>query len=80
MNTGHARFATRSCFADASIDQPLLEVCALEANHEEVRRLDQTSLERAAMKAIQIEAFGKPVEVLKTVEIPDVGRQRPAKW
>jgi hypothetical protein len=25
------------------------------------------------MKAIQIEAFGKPVEVVKVVEIPDVG-------
>ncbi len=25
------------------------------------------------MKAIQIEAFGKPVEVLKVVNIPDVG-------
>jgi len=25
------------------------------------------------MKAIQIEAFGKPVQVVKVVEIPDVG-------
>src|ERR1700758_3364001 len=27
----------------------------------------------AAMQAIQIEAFGNPAEVLKVVEVPDVG-------
>jgi len=25
------------------------------------------------MKAIQIEAFGRPVQVLKVVEVPDIG-------
>jgi hypothetical protein len=32
-----------------------------------------TSVERAAMKAIQIEAFGNPAEVVKAVDISDVG-------
>src|SRR6266404_8777048 len=32
-----------------------------------------TSVERAAMKAVQIEAFGNPAEVVKVVDIPDVG-------
>jgi NADPH:quinone reductase-like Zn-dependent oxidoreductase len=31
------------------------------------------SVEDAAMKAIQIEAFGNPAEVVKAVDIPDVG-------
>jgi hypothetical protein len=31
------------------------------------------SVERAAMKAIQIEAFGDPAEVVKVVNIPDIG-------
>src|SRR2546429_8756888 len=31
------------------------------------------SAERAAIKAIQIEAFGNPAEVVKAVDIPDVG-------
>src|SRR5262249_12668241 len=31
------------------------------------------SVERAAMKAIQIEAFGNPAEVVRAVDIPDVG-------
>jgi len=31
------------------------------------------SVERAAMKAIQIEAFGNRVEVVKAVDIPDGG-------
>src|SRR5215472_7896773 len=31
------------------------------------------SVERAAMKAIQIEVFGNPAEVVKAVEVPDVG-------
>ena len=32
------------------------------------------------MKAIQIEAFGNPAEVVKVVDVPDVGARRPAKW
>ena len=32
------------------------------------------------MKAIQIEALGNPAEVLKAVDIPDVGAPGPAKW
>ncbi len=35
------------------------------------------------MKAVEIETFGNPAEVVKVVDIPDVGapvRQRPAKW
>jgi len=31
------------------------------------------SVERAAMNAIQIEAFGNAAEVVKAVDIPDVG-------
>src|SRR5260370_28828953 len=32
-----------------------------------------TSVERAAMKAVQIEAFGNPADVVKVIDIPDVG-------
>jgi hypothetical protein len=32
------------------------------------------------MKAIQIEAFGNPAEVLKAVVSPTSVYQRPAKW
>jgi len=33
------------------------------------------------MKAIQIETFGNPVEVVKAVDLPDTSGRRPlAKW
>jgi hypothetical protein len=32
-----------------------------------------TSVERAAIKAIQIEAYGNPTEVVEVVDLPDVG-------
>ena len=35
--------------------------------------LEPDILEGAAMKVIQIEAFGNPAEVVKTVDVPDVG-------
>jgi hypothetical protein len=38
-----------------------------------VRALKATSVESVAMTAIQIEACGHPAEVLKAVDIPDVG-------
>src|SRR5206468_9296796 len=37
------------------------------------RALNSTSVEGAALKAIQIEAFSNPAEVVKAVDIPDVG-------
>jgi hypothetical protein len=33
----------------------------------------QGIVERAFMKAVQIEAFGSPAEVAKVVDVPDVG-------
>ena len=45
---------------------------SMAAPHHELERIS-TSAERAAMKAIQIEAFGNPAEVVKAVDIPDVG-------
>jgi len=32
------------------------------------------------MKALQIETFGNPVEVVKAVDIPTSRHRRPAKW
>ncbi len=32
------------------------------------------------MKALQIERFGIPAEVVKAVDIPDVGTPAAAKW
>ena len=34
--------------------------------------MDQAVVEDRAMKALQIEPFGNPVEVVKAVDIPDV--------
>jgi hypothetical protein len=31
------------------------------------------------MKAIQIETFGKPADVIRLVDVPDVGRQTQTK-
>jgi NADPH:quinone reductase-like Zn-dependent oxidoreductase len=38
-----------------------------------------TSVERRATKAIQIETFGSPAEVVKAVDIPEIGAPRAGK-
>jgi NADPH:quinone reductase-like Zn-dependent oxidoreductase len=46
----------------------------LQNSHEKRDRSDgQQDVKRPAMKAIQIEAFGNPAEVVKVVDVPDVG-------